>query len=134
MPSTASRTRDIKKKESGGETGSQQKQLDELHEIIRTVREMNQVVTRLQSRVDELPRRQQYTKRNEPTENTKRDEPIENTKRDEPLEMMKSLLQEVAAIKGVIEQKILERIEGNGNVEGLREITEKVRKVRQDFS
>lgn len=84
--------------------------------------------------VDELPRRQQNTKRNEPTENTKRDEPIENTKRDEPLEIMKSLLQEVAAIKGVIEKKILERIEGNGNVEGLREITEKVRKVRQDFS
>lgn len=75
--------------------------------------------------VDELPRRQQ---------NTNRNEPIENTKRDEPLEIMKSLLQEVAAIKGVIEQKILERIEGNGNVEGLREITEKVRKVRQDFS
>lgn len=84
--------------------------------------------------VDELPRRQQNTNRNEPTENAKRDEPIENTKRDEPLEIMKSLLQEVAAIKGVIEQKILERIEGNGNVEGLREITEKVRKVRQDFS
>ena len=54
MPSTASRTRDIKKKESGGETGSQQKQLDELHEIIRTVREMNQVVTRLKSRVGEF--------------------------------------------------------------------------------
>lgn len=84
--------------------------------------------------VDELPRRQQNTNRNEPTENTKRDEPIENTKRDEPLEIMKSLLQEVAAIKGVIEQKILERIAGNGNVEELREITEKVRKVRQDFS
>lgn len=134
MPSTASRTRDIKQNGSGDETGSQQKQLDELSEIIRTVREMNQVVTRLQSRVDELPRRQQNTNRNEPTENTKRDEPIENTKRDEPLEIMKSLLQEVAAIKGVIEQKILERIEGNGNVEGLREITEKVRKVRQDFS
>ena len=54
MPSTASRTRDIKQKESGDETGSQQKQLDELHEIIRTVREMNQVVTRLKSRVGEF--------------------------------------------------------------------------------
>ena len=54
MSSTASRTRDIKQKESGDETGSQQKQLDELSEIIRTVREMNQVVTRLQSRVGEF--------------------------------------------------------------------------------
>ena len=63
--------------------------------------------------VDEPPRRQQNTK---------------------PLEMMKSLLMEVAALKGVIEQNILLGIAGNGNVEGLREITEKVRKVRQDFS
>ena len=54
MPSTASRTRDIKQKESGDETGSQQKQLDELHEIVRKVREMNQVVTRLKSRVGEF--------------------------------------------------------------------------------
>ena len=54
MPSTASRTQDIKQKESGDETGSQQKQLDELSEIIRTVREMNQVVTRLQSREGEF--------------------------------------------------------------------------------
>ena len=38
--------------------------------------------------VDEPPRRQQ------------------NTKRNEPLEMMKSLLMEVAALKGVIEQNI----------------------------
>ena len=66
--------------------------------------------------LDEPPRRQQ------------------NTKRNEPLEMMKSLLMEVAALKGVIEQNILVGIVGNGNVEGLREITEKVRKVRQDFS
>lgn len=66
--------------------------------------------------VDEPPRRQQ------------------NTKRNEPLEMMKSLLMEVAALKGVIEQNSLVGIEGNGNVDGLREITEKVRKVRQDFS
>ena len=54
MPSTASRTRDIKQSESGDETGSQQKELDDLRESIRKVKEMNQVVTRLKSKVGEF--------------------------------------------------------------------------------
>ena len=41
---------------------------------------------------------------------------------------------EEAALREVIEQNILERIAESGNVEGLRGMTEKVRKVRQDFS
>lgn len=66
--------------------------------------------------VDKLPRRQQ------------------NARRNEPLETMHNLLMEVAALKEVIEQKILVCIAENENVEGLREITEKVRKFKQDFS
>ena len=41
---------------------------------------------------------------------------------------------EVAELKEAIEENILERIAENGNVEGLRGMIEKVRKVRQDFS
>lgn len=66
--------------------------------------------------VDKLPRRQQ------------------NARRNEPLETMHNLLMEVAALKEVIEQKILVCIAENENVEGLREMTEKVRKFKQDFS
>ena len=47
---------------------------------------------------------------------------------------MHNLLMEVAALKEVIEQNILVCIAENENVEGLREITEKVRKFMQDFS
>ena len=66
--------------------------------------------------VDKLPKRQQ------------------NTRRNKPFEMIRSLLMEEAALREVIEQNILERIAESGNVEGLRGMTEKVRKVRQDFS
>lgn len=66
--------------------------------------------------VDKLPRGQQ------------------NARRNEPLETMHNLLMEVAALKEVIEQKILVCIAENENVEGLREMTEKVRKFKQDFS
>ena len=66
--------------------------------------------------VDKLPRRQQ------------------NARRNEPLETMHNLLMEVAALKEVIEQNILVCIAENENVEGLREMTEKVRKFKQDFS
>ena len=52
MPSTASS--DIKQSESGDETGSQQKESDDLRESIRKVKEMNQVVTRLKSKVGEF--------------------------------------------------------------------------------
>ena len=54
MPCTASRTRDIKQSESGDETGSQQKESDDLRESIRKVKEINQVVTRLKSKVGEF--------------------------------------------------------------------------------
>lgn len=66
--------------------------------------------------VDKLPRGQQ------------------NARRNEPLETMHNLLMEVAALKEVIEQKILVCIAENENVEGLREMIEKVRKFKQDFS
>lgn len=65
--------------------------------------------------VDELPRGQ------------------ENARRNDPFEMLHNLLKEVAALKEVVEKKAESRTE-NENVEGLREMTEKVRQVRQDFS
>ena len=68
------------------------------------------------NREDKLPKRQQ------------------NTRRNKPFEIIRSLLMEEAALKEVIEQNILECIAGNGNVEGLRGMTEKVIKVRQDLS
>lgn len=57
----------------------------------------------------------------------------ENTRRNDPFEMLHNLLKEVAALKEVVEKKAESRTE-NENVEGLREMTEKVRQVRQDFS
>lgn len=65
--------------------------------------------------VDELPRGQ------------------ENARRNDAFEMLHNLLKEVAALKEVVEKKAESRTE-NENVEGLREMTEKVRQVRQDFS
>ena len=77
---------------------------------------LTMVVLLALNNVDKLPRRQQ------------------NARRNEPLETMHNLLMEVAALKEVIEQKILLCIAENENVEGLREMTEKVRKFKQDFS
>lgn len=77
---------------------------------------LTMVVLLALNNVDKLPRRQQ------------------NARRNEPLETMHNLLMEVAALKEVIEQKILVCIAENENVEGLREMTEKVRKFKQDFS
>ena len=68
------------------------------------------------NKVDKLPKRQQ------------------NTRRNKPFEMLRHLLMEVAELKEAIEENILERKAENGNVEGLRGMIEKVRKVRQDFS
>ncbi|PFX24240.1 hypothetical protein AWC38_SpisGene11186 [Stylophora pistillata] len=112
----ASRTQNTEQSERIDETGSEKMKLDELRESLQKVREMDQAVTRIKSRVDELPRRQQSTRKNE------------------PFEMMRSLLKEVDAFKEVIEQNILERMVRNENVEGLRDITEKVRKARIDLS
>ena len=77
---------------------------------------LTMVVLLALNNVDKLPRRQQ------------------NARRNEPLETMHNLLMEVAALKEVIEQNILVCIAENENVEGLRKITEKVRKFKQDFS
>ena len=77
---------------------------------------LTMVVLLALNNVDKLPRRQQ------------------NARRNEPLETMHNLLMEVAALKEVIEQKIVVCIAENENVEGLREMTEKVRKFKQDFS
>lgn len=119
MPSTSEevntlRTRDVAQSEMRDEAGREKRHLDDLKECIGKVEKMNEVV---KSMLDGLPRRQPKTGRN-----------------DEPLKMMHSLLMEVAAFEEVIQKNILERIARNENFEGLREITEKIRKVKEDFS
>lgn len=116
MPGTsgevdAPRTRDIEQSERSDKTASSQRKLNELRQSIEKVREMNQAVTRIKARVDELPSRQLNTGRNEPFDTTN------------------SLLREVAAL-----QEAIVRRARNENLEGLRELMEKVRKAREDLS
>lgn len=106
----ASRTQSMEQGERRDETGSEQRKLNELRESLEKVKEMNQVVTRLKSTVDAFPRRQLNTGRNELFDTTN------------------SVLREVASLQEAIRCRAR-----NENLEGLRELMEKVRKAKQDF-